>query len=103
MGLADPLLAEGIYYAYKSEQLATDAIKHSFDNPENALPNYSQLLSRHVISELKFAKMGRQLLFSLPSKGYYKVVSFALKHIPHLCEQVVQGQHAFKWLRPLRL
>jgi geranylgeranyl reductase family protein len=101
-GLADPFLGEGIYYAHKSGQLAANAIKQSSGSPQDAFTIYSVLLNRSIIPELKFARINRQLLFSLPSKWYFKGLSFFLKQIPKKCEETIQGQRSFKLLRPIR-
>ncbi len=100
-GFADPVLGEGIYYAHKSAQLACVAIKQSFNNPQDVLKLYNQLLNRTVIIELKYAKMIRQILFSLPDRWHFAVLAFMLKQIPDKLVETVHGQRSFKLLRPL--
>jgi geranylgeranyl reductase family protein len=99
-GFADPLLGEGIYYAHKSAQLAAAAVRQSFDRPGKVLADYSALLCRSVLTELKYAKMIRQVLFSLPGQWQFNVLSFMLKQIPNKWVEAVQGQRSFKLLRP---
>jgi len=100
-GLADPLLGEGIYYAHKSAQAAVKAAIESYYYPNAALSKYTQLLRQTVITDLKFARIGRQIIFSLPGIWPYKVIVSLLKKRPKKCEQIIQGQRSFKWLRPL--
>jgi geranylgeranyl reductase family protein len=99
-GFVDPLLGEGIYYAHKSGQIAARAVEHSQSIPENALAHYANQLNQIVIPELKFAKLSRQLIFSLPRRWYFNALAIFLKRIPRICEETVQGQRSFKWLRP---
>ena len=100
-GFADPFLGEGIYYAHKSAQLACAAIRQSFNRPQNVLKLYNQLLNRRMITELRYAKMTRQILFSLPSRWRFNVLAFILKQMPDKLVETVHGQRSFKLLRPL--
>ena len=100
-GLADPLLGEGIYYAHKSAQLAAEAVMQSSHEPPAALKGYARHLNRVIISELKYIRIGRQIIFSLPGAWPYRVLTSLLKIIPKKCEEVIQGQRSFKWFRPV--
>jgi geranylgeranyl reductase family protein len=100
-GFADPFLGEGIYYAHKSAQLACAAIKQSFNGQQNVLTLYNQLLNQTIIVELKYAKLIRQILFSIPKRWHFNVMAFMLKHMPGELAEAVQGQRSFKLLRPL--
>jgi geranylgeranyl reductase family protein len=97
-GLVDPFLGEGIYYAHKSAQLAATALAGSCNDPHGARQRYTRLLRQLVIPELKYAKIGRQILFSLPRGCYFSVLTFFLRRMPKMCEQTIQGQRSFKWL-----
>ena len=101
-GLADPLLGEGIYYAHKSAQLAARAAIQSFNNPHEALGIYKRLLTAQVISELKFARMGRQIIFSLPKRLAAVLLFYLLKVHYRRCEEVIQGQRSFRWFHHVR-
>jgi len=100
-GLADPLLGEGIYYAHKSGQLAAMAAIQSYPNSQNAFSIYRQHLYAHIIPELKFARIGRQIIFSLPGPWPGLILSSLLKINPRQCEETIQGQRSFRWLRPI--
>ena len=100
-GFADPFLGEGLYYAHKTAQLASAAIWQSFDKPQRVLKYYNHSLNRSVITELKYARIIRQILFSLPRRCHFKVLAFMLKRVPDQLAEAVQGQRSFKLLRPL--
>jgi geranylgeranyl reductase family protein len=99
-GFADPFFGEGIYYAHKSAQLACTAIRQSFNKPQKVLTLYNQLLKRPVITELHSAKIFRQILFSLPQRWHFKVLSLMLKRLPDQLAEAVQGQRSIRLLRP---
>jgi len=100
-GLADPLLGEGIYYAHKSAQLAAEAVIQSYHEPPEALKGYARHLNRVIISELRYARIGRQIIFSLPGAWPYRILTSLLKIMPKKCEETIQGQRSFKWFRPV--
>jgi len=100
-GLADPLLGEGIYYAHKSAQLASMAAVQSFGNPNNALNLYRQYIDDNILTELRYARAGRQIIFSLPGAWPFRAVSSLLRTIPRICEETIQGQRSFRWFRPV--
>jgi geranylgeranyl reductase family protein len=100
-GLADPLLGEGIYYAHKSACLAAKAVTQSYREPQNALTRYTRYLTRDIIAELKYIRLARQIIFSLPVTWSYKVLSSLLRTVPRLCEETIQGQRSYRWFRPV--
>ena len=102
-GLADPLLGEGIYYAHKSACLAARAVMKSYGEPQTVLTRYSRYLTREIITELKYVRFARQIIFSLPENWGYKILSLLLKTIPRLCEETIQGQRSYRWFRPTTL
>jgi geranylgeranyl reductase family protein len=72
-GLADPLTGEGIYYAHKSAELASQAIRDWFDSSgkQNLAEAYCSLLEP-FIKELKIAKRFRDWTYSpLRYLGYH--------------------------------
>ncbi|MBW2583352.1 MAG: hypothetical protein JRE36_07190 [Deltaproteobacteria bacterium] len=100
-GLADPLLGEGIYYAHKSAQLAAMAAVQSFSNPNKALNLYKQYIDDNILTELRYIRAGRQIIFSLPGAWPFRAVSSLLRTIPQICEETIQGQRSFRWFRPV--
>ena len=101
-GLADPLLGEGLYYAHKSSQLAAKAAMQSFHNPGAAIERYTRYLKKDILIELRFARIARQIIYSLPGSLRCRVIASLFKTIPRKCEETIQGQRSFRWLRPIR-
>lgn len=99
--LADPFLGEGIYYAHRSAQLAAQAVIESRSHPESALGRYRESFRRIIYPELRYARAGRQLIFSLPPSFYFPVLTALLRLMPKICEETIQGQRTFKWFRRL--
>ena len=101
-GLADPLLGEGIYYAHKSAQLAAMSVLKSRNNPARALEIYRQLLNRSLITELKYAKIWRQIVFSIFSIFDYKPLPMFMIINQRAFEEIVHGQRSFN-LKAVRI
>ncbi|MGE5255022.1 MAG: NAD(P)/FAD-dependent oxidoreductase [Hyphomicrobiales bacterium] len=97
--LADPFLGEGIYYAHRSAQLAAQAVVESRSHPESAGGRYRESFRRIIYPELKYARAGRQIIFSLPPSFYFPVLTALLRLMPKICEETIQGQRTFKWFR----
>ena len=98
-GLADPFLGEGIYYAHRSAQLAAQAVIESRAHPDAAAGLYCDSFRRTIYPELRYARAGRQILFSLPPNFYFPVLAAMLRLMPKFCEETIQGQRSFKWFR----
>jgi hypothetical protein len=65
-------------------------------------PGYKRvLLNDSILSELRYARAGRQIIYSLPGPWPFRVISFLLRTIPQICEETIQGQRSFKWFRPI--
>ena len=100
-GLADPLLGEGIFYAHKSAQLAAKAVTRFYHEPAAVLRRYRHDLNRDIISELKYVRIGRQIIFSLPGAWPYRILISMLSVMTKKCEETIQGQRSFKFFRPV--
>jgi geranylgeranyl reductase family protein len=100
-GLADPFLGEGIYYAHRSAQLAAQAIAECRAQPASAVDRYCETYRRTIHPELRYARAGRQILFSLPPRLYFPLLTVFLRLFPKTCEETVQGRRSFKWFRRL--
>jgi geranylgeranyl reductase family protein len=101
--LADPFLGEGIYFAHRSAQLAAQAVIESRSHPESAGDRYRESFRRIIYPELRYARAGRQIIFSLPPGFYYPVLTALLRLMPKICEETIQGQRTFKWFRRIAL
>jgi menaquinone-9 beta-reductase len=100
-GMADPFLGEGIYYAHRSAQLAAEAILACRRRPESTLTAYSDRYRGTIYPELRYARAGRQLIFSLPPRFYFPVLAGLLRWMPKVCEETIQGRRSFHWFRRL--
>jgi geranylgeranyl reductase family protein len=98
-GLADPFLGEGVYYAHRSAQLAAQAVFESRSEPESAIARYRESFRRTIYPELRYARAGRQIIFSLPPSLYHPVLTTLLRLMPKVCEETIQGQRTFRWFR----
>jgi flavin-dependent dehydrogenase len=102
-GLADPFLGEGIYYAHRSAQLAAQAIAECRSHPESATHRYREMYRRLIYPELRYARAGRQIIFSLPPSFYFPLLTVFLRLFPKICEETIQGQRSFKWFRRIEI
>lgn len=98
-GLADPFLGEGVYYAHRSGALAAAAILEAADRGRTAAGCYADRIERTILPEMRYARAGRNLIFSLPPRLYYPVLGAALRLAPKICEETIQGRRSFQWLR----
>lgn len=98
-GLADPFLGEGIYSAHRSAQLAAHAVLESRSKPESAAGLYRDSFRRVIYPELRYARAGRQIVFSFPPKFYFPILTALLRLMPKVCEETIQGQRTFRWFR----
>jgi geranylgeranyl reductase family protein len=100
-GIVDPLLGEGIYHAHRSAQLAAESIIFCHRNGRRgeALKDYTAALARRIIPDLRYARAGRNLVYSLPQNWYYPVLTAFLRIIRHACEETIQGRRTYLWFR----
>jgi len=64
--LADPLTGEGIYYAHKSAQIATEVIDKKEKVSINHVEEYKKRINNEIILNLNRAKFYRNLLWGTP-------------------------------------
>jgi geranylgeranyl reductase family protein len=98
-GLVDPLLGEGIFHAHRSAQLAAGAIIASSQDHSDALEHYGDALARLIIPDLRYARAGRNMVYALPKKWYYPVLTCFLRLIRKACEETIQGRRTYLWFR----
>ena len=102
-GLVDPLLGEGIYHAHRSAQLASQAIIACRQSRSDALDSYAAELAQSMIPDLRYARAGRNLVYSLPYRWYYPVLTAFLRIIRKACEDTIQGKRTYLWFRKVNL
>ncbi len=99
-GFADPLLGEGIYYAHKSAQLASQAIIQETVEGKNAGTTYRKKLCEHVYPQLVGAKNLRRLLFSdFNSRSHYLALQVALGLFNERIVRMVQNERAYSMFK----
>lgn len=94
-GLADPLLGEGIFYAHRSGQLAAQAIRVADLQGKDPASLYRRNLNRHVLRELRWIKVYRNLLFCGGLRRRYRGLKLFFRLMPERLEDAVQGKISF--------
>lgn len=94
-GLADPLLGEGIYYAHRSGELAAHAIIHKKSDETDPSKRYITALNNHILKELRWIKLFRNLLFTGGSIRRFRGLRLFFFLMPKRLEAMVQGQKSF--------
>lgn len=105
-GLADPLLGEGIYYAQRSAELASQAICETAgeDKDLEALENkiagrYLQLLQENIFPECIYAKKIRKVIFKYLNRYNYLPLRIMMGLLGTKPLEAVHGIRSYNWLR----
>jgi len=106
-GFADPLLGEGIYYAQRSAELASQAILESMGTARRAPTDaqhqittlYLQALQKNIYPELVYAGKIRDVLFKYLSKFRYAPMKLLMGMLGDLPVEAVHGIRSYKWMR----
>jgi flavin-dependent dehydrogenase len=69
-GFADPLTGEGIFYAIRSAQIASDVIVESFLSDLEHMRDYNRLVRKAFVGDLTWAKGMAYVLYRLPMLGH---------------------------------
>jgi menaquinone-9 beta-reductase len=97
-GLADPLLGEGIYYAHRSAQIAAQCIFQTGPGSIDLAPVYQRALTRHVLTELRWIKVFRNILYAGGTRRRFRGLKLFLRLFPKRLEAAVHGQISFAGL-----
>jgi geranylgeranyl reductase family protein len=105
-GFADPLFGEGIFYAQRSAELASQAIlevmkdgrglEKSGDTPANA---YLKLLQKHILTELEYAGKIRDVMFTRLNKFGYLPLKILMALLGNKPVETVHGIRSYKWMK----
>jgi geranylgeranyl reductase family protein len=98
-GSADPVAAEGIFFAMRTGELAARAIHEAQGLGVRVDHAYNALYRRHLRPELDAARRARNALFRLPSGLMRSVVKLALDRCPGLVSRLVHGDSSYRTLR----
>lgn len=91
--LVDPFFGEGIYYAIRSAQLASNAVIEAWNKGEDDLSGYDDLLESELYPEFKAAQYISQFVYTFP-KTWFDI----LTDKPELAEQyynVLRGESSY--------
>jgi flavin-dependent dehydrogenase len=98
-GFTDPLLGEGIFYAQRSAELASQALYKSVYEGENLERVYPQLLQKYMYPGLIHARRIRWLIFNGFSRFQYYPLKALLYMLREKPGETVHGIRSYKWLR----
>ncbi len=69
-GVVDPYIAEGIYYAIHSGQIAAEEIARAMAKPSLDFSPYSQRINREINADLRYAWLLTQVFYRIPHLAY---------------------------------
>jgi geranylgeranyl reductase family protein len=105
-GFADPLLGEGIYYAQRSAELASQAILDIMDGNRRISKSYEalatayiKLLRQHIFTELEYAGKVRDVMFTYLNRFRYLPLKILMGLLGDKPVETVHGIRSYKWMR----
>ena len=105
-GFADPLLGEGIFYAQRSAELASQAILEVMENrrgikkPRDASADiYLKLLQKHICPELVYAEKFRRVTFTYLNKFNYYPMKIMMGILGNKLAETVHGIRSYNWMK----
>ncbi|MBI5408837.1 MAG: geranylgeranyl reductase family protein [Nitrospirae bacterium] len=105
-GFADPLLGEGIFYAQRSAELASQSIVEAMkgnngqaEAQKAAGEKYLQLLHEHIYPELVYAGKIRDFIFTRLNKFHYLPLKIIMNMLGTKPGEAVHGIRSYRWLR----
>ena len=107
-GFADPLLGEGIFYAQRSAELASQAILEVIKGGSGLLTSrealadaYIKLLRHHIFTEFEYAGRIRDAIFTSLRRFRYLPLKIILGLLGDKPAETVHGIRSYKWMRKL--
>jgi len=98
-GFADPLFGEGIFYAQRSAEFASEAIYKNRSGNKTLELTYLELLQRYIYLEFIYAQRIRWLIFKI----FNRFACYPLKILSNILGrktgETVQGFRSYRWLR----
>ncbi|MBI4681639.1 MAG: geranylgeranyl reductase family protein [Nitrospirae bacterium] len=105
-GFADPLFGEGIYYAQRSAELASQAVievmndSNSIEKFHDTLANaYIKLLKEHIFTELEYAGKIRDVVFARLNNFRYLPLKILMGLLGDKPAETVHGTRSYKWMK----
>ncbi len=107
-GFADPLLGEGIFYAQRSAELASQAIlevmknKRGIGKSQDVSANiYLKLLQKHIYPELVYAEKFRRVTFTYLNKFHYYPMKIMMSILGNKLAETVHGIRSYNWMKKM--
>ena len=88
--MMDPFTGEGIYYALRSAQLASEAILRSKEEGADPSVLYQKTIEQHIFQELKWASYVSRIIYSLTHLSYRTLKQYP--ELGQLCLQLLAGR-----------
>ena len=88
--MMDPFTGEGIYYAFRSGQLASEAIFLSKEKGTDPSIFYQNTVEQHIFQELKWASHVSRIIYSLTHLSYRTLKQYP--ELGQLCLQLLAGR-----------
>jgi geranylgeranyl reductase family protein len=104
-GFADPLLGEGIFYAQRSAELASQVISETVKASnryllgKQASVRYIRLLREDVYQEFEYAQKTRKFIFTCLNKFNYLPLKILMNVLGTKPVEAVHGIRSYKWLK----
>ena len=94
-GFVDPLIGEGIFYAQRSAELASLAIKKNFKKDLDVQNNYIEFINKDIILELQYSIKLRNFLFQKIKFFPAIIIKKLLKSKGYVFIELVQGVRSY--------
>jgi geranylgeranyl reductase family protein len=113
-GFADPLIGEGVFFAQRSAELASQAIveanqgRGALQRPPASMQQqitsrYLQLLERHIYTELEYAGKIRDSIFNRLNRFDYLPLKILMSICGNMPVETIHGIRSYKWMKRLPL
>jgi len=103
-GFADPFLAEGIYYAQRSAELAVQAIINIRDDNkkfDDIKEYYLPMLKNEILVEMEYAEKIRKTLFRYFSPFDFYVFKIIMNLYDKKPIEAIHGIRSYKWMKKM--
>ncbi|MCK4376833.1 MAG: geranylgeranyl reductase family protein [Actinomycetia bacterium] len=94
-GFVNPLIGEGIFYAQRSAELASLAIKKNFKKHLDVQNDYIKLINKDIILELQYSTKLRNILFQKIKFVPVTIIKNLLNSKNHAFLELIQGRRSY--------
>lgn len=86
-GCAESFYGEGIYFAFKSAQIAAKTISNNFGNSNNQL--YTKYVKKEILPDMNYSLINARLFFLFQKQGFYRMVRNI--HVNYYYAELISG------------